>query len=391
MSADTAPLRDGAPANQESPWPPRMRICVVTPRYMISGVALAQHRFARALAGAGHDVDFVVGRVDDDLTVPPSPGVTVIALEVPQVRHMILPLFRYLRTRRPEVIFSAEDHLNTLVVLTALAARSKAKISGSSRVTPFDTYSRRPFSKRWVLKHLSRLSFRRADALTCVSRDMVDQYRTVFGPGAPQQAVYNIVDDATSRDRQREPVSDPWLNDKRGPVVIAAGSLEPWKGFGDLIEAMVRVRPDARLIILGEGSLRKELEAQVGRLGLGNRVKLPGRTDNSLAHFARADVFALSSHVEGMPNVLVEAMMCGCTPVAADCPTGPRELLGDGRYGYLVPMRDPAALAAGIEQAIDRPISSQRLAEAVLPFAEQAVVARHFELLGLSAEHPAVP
>lgn len=360
-----------------------MKIGVVTPRYIISGVALAQHRFARALAAAGHEVDFVIGRVDADLTVPPSPGVTVRDLNVPQVRHMVVPLWHYLRRERPDVVFSAEDHLNTLVTLVAMAARSPVRISGSSRVTPFDTYSNRPLTKRWLLKHLARFSFRRADVLTCVSRDMVDQYRVLFGSAAPHQAVYNVVDDATSRERMADPVADPWLTDKRGPVVIAVGGLHPWKGFGDLIEAMTLVRPEARLIILGEGPLRSELEAQVARLGLGERVKLPGRTDNVLSHFARADVFALSSHVEGMPNVLVEAMMCGCTPVAADCPTGPRELLQEGRYGTLVPMRDPAALAAGIEAAIDRPIDPALLAEAVRPFAEAAVIARHFELLGI--------
>ena len=152
---------------------------------MISGVALAQHRFARALAARGHQVDLVIGRADPGLDVPPSPGVTLIVLGRPKVRHMIVPLWRYLRQARPEIVFSAEDHLNTLVLLTAVAARSTARISGSSRVTPFDTYSTRVLSKRWILKHLSRLSFRRADALTCVSKDMVAQYRTVFGDAAP--------------------------------------------------------------------------------------------------------------------------------------------------------------------------------------------------------------
>lgn len=368
-----------------------MKICVVTPRYMISGVALAQHRFARALAAKGHEVDFVIGRVDPGLTVPAAPGVRVIALDVPKVRNMIVPLWRYLRFDRPELVFSAEDHLNTLVLLTAMAARSTARISGSSRVTPFDTYSNRWFTKRWLLKHLSRLSFRRADVLSCVSQDMVGQYRTVFGSAAPHVAIYNIVDDAASRAGMAEPVAEEWLNDKSGPVIIAAGSLVPWKGFGDLIEAMTMVRADARLIILGEGPLRGELEAQIAVLGLGERIKLPGFTDNVMKYFARADVFALSSTVEGLPNVLVQAMIAGCTPVATDCPTGPREVLQDNRFGYLVPVGDVAVLAAGIEHAIATPISPDRLAEGVRPFEESTVIARHFALLGLASQAGSQP
>lgn len=360
-----------------------MKICVITPRYMISGVAMAQHRFARALGAAGHEVDFLVGRVDRGLEVPQDAGVRVQVLHLPKVRNLIFPLWRYLRREKPDVVFSAEDHLNTLVVLTAMAAGSKARISGSSRVTPFDTYSNRVFSKRWLLKRLSRLSFSRADVLSCVSKDMVGQYQKVFGPAAPHVALYNIIDDAASRERMAEPVTEPWLTNKTVPVIIAAGTLAPWKGFGDLIAAMALVRTPARLIILGEGDLRPELEAQVAALGLQDRVKLPGFTKNVLKYFSRADVFVLSSLVEGLPNVLVEAMMCGCTPVATDCPTGPQEVLDGGRFGYLVPVGDRAALASAIDHAIDHPIAPALLAEAIRPFEEKMVLAQHFDLLGL--------
>lgn len=361
-----------------------VKICVITPRYMLSGVALAQHRFARALAAAGHDVDLVVGQVDVGLTIPASQGVHVVELGLPQARQMVLPLWRYLRQEKPNVIFSAEDHLNTLVTLTAWAARSRAKISGSSRVTPFDTYSNKPFTKRWLLKHLSRLSFRRADVLTCVSKDMVDQYRQTFGLSAPHVAIYNIVDDSASRLRMREPVSEPWLVDKSLPVVIAAGMLAEWKGFGDLIAAFAEVHTPARLIILGEGPLRPELEAQVAAFGIGDRVKLTGHTTNALAHFARSDVFVLSSRVEGLPNVLVEAMMCGCTPVSTDCPTGPREVLDGGRFGALIPVGDRPALARAIDHALANPTPPALLAEAIRPFKEATVIAHHFRALGLA-------
>ena len=360
-----------------------MKICVVTPRFMISGVALAQHRFARALAARGHQVDLVIGRVDPGLEVPTAPGVNVIQLNRAKVRSLAVPLWRHLRRARPDVVFSAEDHLNTLVTLVALAARSTAKISGSSRVTPFDTYSTTPFTKRWFLKHLARLSFRRADVLSCVSRDMVDQYRQMFGPSAPHVAIYNIVDEEESRSRMVEAIPEPWLADKTLPVVIGAGTLAEWKRFGDLIAAFALVKTPARLIILGEGPLRAELEAQIAGLGLADRVKLPGYTTNTLAHFSRSDVFVLSSRVEGLPNVLVEAMMCGCTPVSTDCPTGPREVLDNGRFGALVGVGDCQALAAAIDHALSEPTPPSLLEEAIRPFEASAIIAQHFKALGL--------
>ena len=350
---------------------------------MLSGVALAQHRFARALGAAGHEVDFIVGRVDPELVVPPSPQVTVHDLGLQKARYMVRPFWSYLRREKPDLVFSAEDHLNTLVVLTAWAARSPVRISGSSRVTPFDTYSDKPFTKRWILKKLSRLSFRRADVLSCVSRDMVGQYRETFGTAVPHIAIYNIIDDPASRERMREPVTEPWLKEKILPVVIAAGALAEWKGFGDLIAAFARACTPARLIILGEGPLRAELEAQVNALGIADRVKLPGHTANTLAHFARSDVFVLSSRVEGLPNVLVEAMMCGCTPVSTDCPTGPREVLDNGRFGTLVRVGDQAALAMAIDHALAHPVPPNLLAEAIRPFKAETIIAQHFKALGL--------
>jgi len=361
-----------------------MKICVVTPRFAIAGVPLAQLRFARALSDVGHDVDLLVGYVDPQYEFPKVVGVNVLCWNKQQVRGMLFPLMRYLRSTKPDVVFSAEDHLNAVVLLAAIACGSTAKISGSSRVTPFDTYSNVPFTKRWILKKLVHAVSWRANALTCVSKDMVEQYRRVFNV-PPHVCVYNIVDDKLSRLRMQEPVEHEWLMRRSGPILVAAGRLASWKGFSDLIRAMKELshRRQARLLILGDGPLRSELGSLIVELGLSDVVHLLGYVENPLKYFACADVFVLSSHVEGLPNVLVEAMMCGCTPVSTDCPTGPREVLQGGKYGYLVPLRDPVAMAAGIEEALDHPIPKELLADAVKPFEEGAVLARHFEVLGL--------
>lgn len=361
-----------------------MKVAVITPRYSISGVPLAQIRFAKAWAAAGHDVDVIFGAETPGAQLPEVPGVRVHVLGRRRVLGMLWPIQHYLRREKPDLVFTAEDHLTAVTLMAAAFARSQARISGSSRVSPFDTYQGSLGSKGWALKSLMRYLMPRAAALTCVSKDMVRQYQDVF-PGAPHTWAYNIVDDNDARRRMEEPVDEPWLLDKQVPVLVAAGGLYPWKGFADLLDAMALVveqRP-ARLLLLGDGPLRSNLQAQVETLGLQANVKLVGVVSNPLKYFRRADVFALSSYVEGMPNVLVEAMVCGCTPVATNCPTGPRELLDNGRIGSLVPMRDPKALAAGILRALAHPADPKDLAEAVAPFTEQAVLNRHATLLGL--------
>ena len=361
-----------------------MKITVVTPVFSIAGVPLAQIRFARALAARGHQVTLVIGRIDSQYTFPDLPGIAVVELKKPQVRSMFVPLCDYLRRTVPDAVFSAEDHLNCILLLAAITTGSKAKISCSSRVTPYDTYSNVPFSKRWVLKQLMRMLMWRADALTCVSRDMVKQYQRVFN--APKHVcVYNIVDDKLSRQRMHEPLVHEWIDDSDRPLLVAAGRLASWKGFADLIFAMNLgpAQRGARLLILGDGPLRSELQSLIEALSLQASVRLEGYVDNPLKYFAKASVFVLSSRVEGLPNVLVEAMMCGCTPVSTDCPTGPREVLDDGRIGYLVPMQDRTALARGMIAALDTPTSADMLQSAIHPFEENTVIDRHFEVLGL--------
>jgi glycosyltransferase involved in cell wall biosynthesis len=344
---------------------------------------------AGALASTGHEVDLILGHISTGHTLPTVEGVQTLLLNRQKVRSMFLPLVSYLRQHKPDVVFSAEDHLNAVVLLAIIFSGSKAKVSCSSRVTPFDTYSGKLLTKRWWLKQVSKAVSWRADALTCVSEDMVAQYREVFR-SAPHVCVYNIVADTKTQDRMREPVTHGWLTERRGPVLVAAGRLAPWKGFVDLIDAMrfVADQTTARLVILGDGPLRLELQQRIDRHGLGHRVALLGYVENPLKYFARADVFVLSSHVEGLPNVLVEAMLCGCTPVATDCPTGPREVLQDGKYGYLVAPKNPAELAKGILRAIDNPIPREKLLEAVRPFHQEQVLRRHFELLGLTPVPP---
>lgn len=364
-----------------------MKICVINSVFTITGVSLAQIRFARALADKGHDVDLIVGFIYPEYKFPEVTGVHVLKLNHRKVRGMLFPLWRYLRTVRPDVVFSAEDHLTAIVLLAAIVSGSKAKISGSSRVLPTDrvAYSNKYFSKGWFLKQIMKSVMWRADVLTCVSKDMVRHYREVFN-SPPHVCVYNIIYDRQSYLRMQAPVDHKWFKHKECPVVIAAGTMTTRKGFADLIYAMKELsqKRQARLVILGEGPLRIELEELVLKLELSEVVWMPGNVENALKYFAQADVFVLSSYAEGLPNVLVEAMMCGCTPVSTDCPTGPREVLQDDKYGYLVPVKDPVAMAASIEKAIESPIPKNLLYEAIKPFSEHEVIKRHFEVLGIN-------
>ena len=111
----------------------------------------------------------------------------------------------------------------------------------------------------------------------------------------------------------------------------------------------------ARLVILGEGVDRAALEALVASEGLVDRVQLPGFCQNPWDYIAAADLFVLSSEWEGLPTVLIEALALGTRVVATDCPSGPREILEQGRHGELVPVGDDALLAQAMIRALESP------------------------------------
>jgi glycosyltransferase involved in cell wall biosynthesis len=137
-----------------------------------------------------------------------------------------------------------------------------------------------------------------------------------------------------------------------------------------------------QLLILGEGELRAPLERQVRELGIDRWVKMPGQTAMLEAYYRTADLFVMSSAHEGLPTVLIEALGFGLPIVSTDCPSGPREILDDGRFGTLVPMDDPAAMARAMEDALARPPDEAALKSRANDFAPDTVSR---QLLGLLA------
>jgi glycosyltransferase involved in cell wall biosynthesis len=158
----------------------------------------------------------------------------------------------------------------------------------------------------------------------------------------------------------------------------------PEKGFDTLIRAFPQVRSECAsppsLIILGEGRLRPELENLAAALGVGARTFFPGFVDNPFSILRRAAVFVLSSRQEGCPNALLQAMACGTTVVATNCPSGPREIIRNDREGSLVPMNCPSALAAAVADRLVRPNDPQVVRARVQVFAAERIARQYLAL-----------
>ena len=159
--------------------------------------------------------------------------------------------------------------------------------------------------------------------------------------------------------------------------------MKPQKDFPTLLKAFaeLRARRDCRLILLGSGPLEDDLQKQAEALGITDDISFQGHVDNPFAYLARAQVFVLSSAWEGLPNVLIEALACGCPVVSTDCPGGASEILEAGRHGRLVPVGDAAAMATAIEATLEAPPLADALKARAADFSIERAVEAYAKLL----------
>lgn len=348
-------MNGAAPTAEPAPQDERTRIAIFAPSMAGGGAERGAVKLAEGLVRRGFDVDLVLATAEGPRLAEIPAEVRIIDLEARRVLGSLPRLARYLRREKPRGLASVLDHANVV----ALWARKLGRYSGRVVVIEQNTLSeaaRNGKSRRdRMMPRLVRRFYPWADYVVGVSEGVSeDLARFVSLPAEKLRVISNPIVAPEIEELARAPVDHAWF-DGSAPVFVAAGRLRPQKDFPTLLRAfsLVRARRPVRLLILGEGPERERLEALTRELDLTSDVSLPGATTNPYAYMARSTAFILSSRWEGLPTVLIEAMSCGAPVVATDCPSGPREILADGRYGALVPVGDVEALAAAMEDALD--------------------------------------
>jgi glycosyltransferase involved in cell wall biosynthesis len=325
----------------------------------------------------GLPVDLVLTAATGVFLAQLPSAVRLVDLRARRLRRTLGPLARYLRRERPRVLVSSMSHANLVALWAARLARRATPVV----VTEHNTVS--AVEQGWLERGLLRLSYPWASHVVAVSHGVADDLARASGfPRHRVRVVYNPVITPAIMALARQAPDHPWFAPGQPPVILGVGRLTWKKDFPTLIRAFaeVRRRRPARLIILGEGEERAGLEALVGELGLSDDVTLPGYRDNALAYMAGSALFALSSVSEGLPTVLIEALAAGTRVVSTDCPSGPREILQDGRLGALAPVGDPAALGRAMVDTLDRPPGAIPV-DALAPYTRDVAVDNYLRLI----------
>jgi glycosyltransferase involved in cell wall biosynthesis len=266
----------------------------------------------------------------------------------------------YIDTHHPDDLIGGGTQENLALLLARSGAHHRPRLVASEHNPLSNTFSVAKHRRPWRWKHLRpllRQMYMDADKIVgisgAVANDVAD---TLQIPKSRIDVIYNPVINADLHQRLREPVEHPWLAPGNPPVVLNVGRLTAQKDHATLLRAFQiarRTRP-LRLIILGDGPERTNLEALAKQLDIHTDVHMPGFESNPLRFMVNANVFALTSRWEGFGNVLVEALAAGCPIVATDCPGGPAEILDYGRYGTLTPS-SPTHVANALLSSIEQP------------------------------------
>lgn len=359
------------------------RIALLLPDLRGGGAERASITLAGALRGLGCEIDFVLARAGGALMAEVPDGCRIVDLEVVRMRSIVPGLRRYLGCERPDGLIA---NMWPLTVLSCLALRSCSSRPPLVVAEHTDLRMARAIGRRQrpFLRLAGRWLYRPASAVVAVSAGVRDSLHEAAGlPQEWTRVIHNPLRQPSASGFTAEDADLARWWSEGSPRLLTVGALAPAKAHDVLLRALAGLRehPDARLVILGEGPLRAETEELVSRLGLGERVRLPGFRPDPFPFMRAADLLVLSSAWEGFGLVLIEALACGTPVVSTDCPSGPAEALDHGRFGTLAPPNDPPALAQAIKTALRAPWDAKDLESRARQFAPEEVARQYLDAL----------
>ncbi|MBW4474804.1 MAG: glycosyltransferase [Stenomitos rutilans HA7619-LM2] len=297
------------------------------------------------------------------------PDVPIVALNVKRTAFSLRATARYLRDYQPDVVLPMPWYFNIVAVWARyLSGNHTRVVLGEHNIISLEaSIEHRDKPHLRFLPVLMRCVYPHGDGLIGVSNDTItDLVKTLrITANIPMRVVLNPINPERVQQLAQAKIKHPWFQKRDIPVIVTAARLAKQKQLEGLLYAfsqVIKVTP-ARLLILGDGPLRTELERLSQDLGVAGSVWMPGYDPNPYRYMANADVFVLASAWEGCPIALQEAMACGTAVVVTDAPGGMKDIVEYGKAGLMVQNGKSEALAEGILKILMQPELKQHYQE----------------------------
>jgi len=329
----------------------RERIALFLPSLHGGGAERVMVNLARGFAEQGFKVDLVLAKAEGPYLSEVPKEVRVVDLKAKRVLYSLPGLVHYIRRERPKAMLSTLDHANIIALWARKISRVPFRLVIREANTAGMSKKDATTLRGKLMPSIMRYFYPWADGIVAVSKGVSEDLIKIIGvPAGKVKVIYNPAVTPEMFIKAEETLDHPWFTPGEPPVILGVGRLTAQKDFSTLICAFALVRKErpARLMILGEGEKREELEGLVRETGLDAEVDLPGFVDNPYNYMKRSKVFVLSSQWEGLPNVLIQALAIGTPVVSTDCPSGPAEILEGGKWGRLVPVGNADGLATAV-------------------------------------------
>lgn len=356
---------------------------------------------ANAFAERGYIVDIVVLKTVGNFATQVNPAIRVVSLDARRLILSFPKLVIYLQREQPEVFIATDQFTHILALFARRLSGAQTRIVlriGTMFSRLFATYQG---WKNSILRILVKRFYKDADRIIANSHGVADDIINITGVDKKRVSViYNPKPIDLIRVRAQESVGHVWLEQKTLPVVVAVGRLREMKNFPLIIRAFLKASQQvpARLVIIGGGGEEDRLRALLREYACEDTVSLVGYVDNPHAYMSKADLFVSASLWEGMPNAVLEAMVCGLPVIASDCSSGPREILApesdykfrlkkgleEAPFGILFAVNDEDALT----QAILRMLKDTKLRSFYAGASEKR--SRDFDTHGIISEYARV-
>ncbi len=363
----------------------QVRVTFFLPSLYGGGAERVVVNLVKEFVKRGISVELVLANVKGPYLREIPKEVKIIDLKSSRVLFSLPKLVTYFKKEKPEIFVSSLSHANIISVIAKEVAKTKTKLFLREDTTLSLAYRNSRSLEVKIMPLLMRLFYSYADLIIAVSKGVKDDLvEFVKIPEDRIEVIYNPIITTELFIKAEEPIDHPLFTPNSFPIILGVGRLTKAKDFQTLLKAfsIVRKEIDSRLVILGEGEERKNLEKLIKDLGIENDVWLPGFVDNPYKFMSKASVFVLSSIYEGFGNVLVEALALGCPVVSTDCPSGPGEILENGEYGKLVGVGDTEGLAKAILDIIrNHKWENQATIERAKMFEVDKIAAKYLDII----------